>query len=154
MLELKMKNVIVRKKIFVLSLWFKRAMNSLLQWFQILRHKSSSNSKQFQRVGGGGVHNRVPVIFRGSMLDKNPWTCWTSSRQGLGQRLSMCTHIKKVTYVTDSVGNVSRMFIYSDPQEATGKAQNTIPTEGKNNITKISMLCSYFIIYSKILFLP
>lgn len=51
------------------------------------------------------VHKRVPVIFRGSMLNKNPWTCRTSSGQGMGQRFSMRTHTKYITHRTKSASH-------------------------------------------------
>lgn len=80
------------KNAFLLSLKFNKRLKGLgHNGIIFLRHKSSSKRKQL------GVHKRVPVIFRGSMLDKNPGTCRTSPGQGMGQRFSMCTHTKYMT---------------------------------------------------------
>lgn len=65
-------------------------------WYLIWRHKSSSRRRHL------GVHRGVPVIFRGSMLNKNPGTCWTSPGQGMWQSFSMCTHTTHIIHMIKS----------------------------------------------------
>jgi len=62
----------------------------------------------------GGVHRSVPVIFRGRMLNKNPGTCGTSSRQRIGQRFSMCTHTKYVTHMAKCESCSVISYLYNE----------------------------------------